>query len=94
MYNKTDFLKVYFTKQIDRENRNIEVWILSPDSDSPAEDILLAHGQLNLCSNMAHIQILEKHRYKKLKWLNDVSNFDIERAIEEREILGNRILIK
>tara|TARA_R100000781_G_scaffold23646_1_gene17418 strand:- start:879 stop:1157 length:279 start_codon:yes stop_codon:yes gene_type:complete len=92
MYNKTDFLKVYFTEQIDRENRNIEVWILNPEAETPAQDILLAHGQLNLCSNFAHIQILEKHR--KLKWLNDVSNYDIEKAIEEREISHNRILIK
>ncbi len=87
MYNKTDFLKVYFTKQIDSESKGIEIY----ESDiATAKDVLLAHGQLNLCTNMAHVQILEKHRNR----LKDVSNYEIEEAIEQRETLGNRILIK
>ena len=74
-------LKVYFTKQIDSESKGIEVF---------NNDELFAHGSINLCTNMAHVQILEKHRYK----LKDVSIYEIEEAIEQRETLGNRILIK
>lgn len=74
---------VYFTKQIDSESKALEVFL---------KDELIAHAELNLCSNMAHVQILEKHRKK----LNDLSvnGYDLEQAIEEREISHNRILIK
>tara|TARA_Y100001958_G_C21036950_1_gene407928 strand:- start:206 stop:445 length:240 start_codon:yes stop_codon:yes gene_type:complete len=74
---------VYFTNQIDRESKALEVFL---------KDELIAHAQLNLCSNMAHVQILEKQRKK----LNDLSinGYDIEVAIEDREISHNRILIK
>ena len=74
-------LKVYFTKKIDSESKGLEVF---------NNDELFAHGSINLCTNMAHVQILEKHRYK----LKDVSSYEIEEAIEERNISQNRILIK
>jgi len=73
MYN----LEVIFTKQLDNESKAIEIY---------NNDILIAHGKLNLCSNMAHVQLLEKYR-KAFKC------FDIECQIEERNISHNRILI-
>ena len=82
-------MTVYFGKQIDNESKNCEVFL---DFGNTGKEELIAHAQLNLCSNMAHVQILEKHRKK----LNDLSinGYDIEQAIEEREITWNRILIK
>lgn len=75
---------VYFTKQINSESKAIEVF---------NNDELFAHGSLNLCSNMAHIQILEKHR-KSYDSGEYVSTYDLACAIEDREISQNRILIK
>jgi hypothetical protein len=82
-------LSVYFGSRIDDESKNCEVFL---DFENTGKDELIAHAQLNLCSNMAHVQILEKHR-KKLKDLS-INDYDIELAIEEREITWNRILIK
>jgi hypothetical protein len=77
-------LVVKFISQTDRENRSINVYKLSEE----IEDILIATGSLNLCSNMAHITILPAHKeaYEDME-------FDIEKAIEERNIFDNRILI-
>lgn len=85
----TNNMTVYFGKQIDNESKNCEVFL---DFENTGKEELIAHAQLNLCSNMAHVQILEKHRKK----LNDLSinGYDIEQAIEEREITWNRILLK
>jgi hypothetical protein len=82
-------LSVYFGSRIDNESKNLEVFL---DFENTNEPQLIAHAQLNLCSNMAHVQILEKQRKK----LNDlcINGYDIEQAIEEREITSNRILIK
>ena len=73
-------LKVEFISQIDRENRSINV--------HHTDGSLIATGSLNLCSNMAHITILPAHKeaYEDME-------FDIEKAIEERDIFDNRILI-
>ena len=75
---------VYFTKQIDSESRAIEIF---------KNDELFAHGSLNLCSNWAHVQILEKHR-RAYATGEYVSTYDLERAIEDREIAHERILVK
>jgi len=72
---------VYFTKQIDSESKAIEIFM---------NNELFAHGSLNLCSNMAHVQILEKHR----KDGESVSTYDLELAIEDRAIAHHRILVK
>ena len=72
---------VYFTKQIDSESKAIEIFM---------NNELFAHGSLNLCSNMAHVQILEKHR----KGGESVSTYDLELAIEDRAIAHHRILVK
>tara|TARA_Y100000361_G_C11137706_1_gene333072 strand:+ start:963 stop:1205 length:243 start_codon:yes stop_codon:yes gene_type:complete len=75
---------VYFTKQIDSESKAIEVFM---------NDELFAHGSLNLCSNMAHVQILEKHR-RPHESNEYVSSYDLECAIEDRAIEHHRILVK
>ena len=77
-------LVVKFISQTDSESRDINVYKLSEE----IEDTLIATGSLNLCSNMAHITILPAHKeaYEDME-------FDIEKAIEERNIFDNRILI-
>tara|TARA_A100001201_G_scaffold3275_1_gene7539 strand:- start:49 stop:267 length:219 start_codon:yes stop_codon:yes gene_type:complete len=68
-------LKVYFNHDVNSESREIKVF---------KNDNLIAHGHLNLCSNMAHIRTVKKYE--------DMS-YDIEKAIEQRNIWDNRILI-
>ena len=76
-------LIVYFRDQIDSESRAISVFRYSS-----GKSICIATGSLNLCSNMAHINILPEHQAS----CEDME-FDIEKAIEERNIIHNRILI-
>jgi hypothetical protein len=73
-------LKVFFTKDYDRESKGVEVFI---------NGTLIAKGHLNLCSNWASVCVLDEHK-------KDFQRFehDIEIAIERRNILENRILIK
>ena len=73
-------LTVFFTNQIDSESKGVEVY---------HKNTLIANGHLNLCSNMAHINILKEQQ----EAFEDME-FDIEKAIEERDISQNRILIK
>lgn len=72
-----DNLKVFFTNQIDTENKAIEVF---------HKDSLIAEGQINICSNWAHIDILEEHEQA----FEDMQH-EIEKAVEDRKIIGNRI---
>tara|TARA_R100000773_G_scaffold43964_1_gene43592 strand:+ start:224 stop:457 length:234 start_codon:yes stop_codon:yes gene_type:complete len=73
-------LIVTFLEQVDSESRTINV------HNDRRE--LIAFGSLNLCSNMAHITILPEYEqaYEDMQ-------FDIEKAIEERDIMHNRILV-
>tara|TARA_R100000231_G_scaffold123528_1_gene93744 strand:- start:410 stop:652 length:243 start_codon:yes stop_codon:yes gene_type:complete len=77
-------LLVYFLDQVDSESRAINVF----KHKTTNKDDLIATGSLNLCSNMAHITILPEHKeaYEDME-------FDIVKAIEERDIMFNRILI-
>ena len=70
-------LKVFFTNQIDSESKGINVF----DNNN-----LIAKGHLNLCSNMAHVNILEEHEQA----FEDMQH-EIETAIENRNIKDNRI---
>ena len=70
-------LKVFFTNQIDSESKGINVF----DNNN-----LIAKGHLNLCSNMAHVNILEEHEQA----FEDMQH-EIETAIENRNIIDNRI---
>ena len=72
-------LKVYFMQDVNSESRGINVF---------KNDNLIAYGHLNLCSNMAHITIVKEYE----EAFEDMS-FDIEKAIEQRNIWDNRILI-
>lgn len=76
-------LLVYFLDQIDSESRAINVF-----KNNYQKDDLIATGSLNLCSNMAHITILPEHQeaYEDME-------FDIVKAIEERNILFNKIQV-
>ena len=70
-------LKIFFTNQIDSESKGISVF---------HNDNLIAKGHLNLCSNMAHVNILEEHEQA----FEDMQH-EIETAIENRNIKDNRI---
>ena len=70
-------LKVHFTNQIDSESKGINVF---------NDNSLIAKGHLNLCSNMAHVNILEEHEQA----FEDMQH-EIETAIENRNIMDNRI---
>jgi len=70
-------LKVFFTNQIDSESKGINVF----DNNN-----LIAKGHLNLCSNMAQVNILEEHEQA----FEDMQH-EIETAIENRNIKDNRI---
>ena len=72
-----DNLKVFFTNQIDTENKGIEVF---------HKDFLIAEGQINICSNWAHIDVLDKFKQA----FEDMQH-EIETAIENRQIIDNRI---
>ena len=72
-----DNLKVFFTNQIDTENKGIEVF---------HKNSLIAKGHLNLCSNWAHVDILEEHEQA----FEDMQ-YEIATAIEKRNIIDNRI---
>ena len=76
-------LLVYFLDQIDSESRAINVF-----KNNYQKEDLIATGSLNLCSNMAHITILPEHQeaYEDME-------FDIVKAIEERNILFNKIQV-
>ena len=76
-------LIVEFLHQTDIESRTINVYKTLNEGLQ-----LIATGSLNLCSNMAHITILPAHK----EAFEDME-FDIEKAIEERNIMHNRILI-
>ena len=85
-----DNLKVFFTNKIDRESTAIEVYVSNNyDLTYNKKDILIATGHLNNCSNWAHIYILEEHEEN----YSNVENW-IVNAIEKREIIHDRILIK
>tara|TARA_R100001443_G_scaffold10819_3_gene20481 strand:- start:729 stop:965 length:237 start_codon:yes stop_codon:yes gene_type:complete len=73
-------LEVYFTEQIDSENRGIEVF---------QHETLIANGHLNICTNVAHINRLNN----SLNQLEGLMDYEIEKAIEERNILQSRIQI-
>lgn len=81
-------LIVEFLSQTDRESRDINVYIGSKIEALHDKRELIATGSLNLCSNMAHVTILPAHK----EAFEDME-FDIEKAIEERDIMHNRILI-
>lgn len=70
-------LKVHFTNQIDSESKGINVF---------HNDNLIAKGHLNICSNWAHVDILEEHE----EAFEDMQ-FEIATAIEKRNIMDNRI---
>ncbi len=70
-------LKVHFTNQIDSDSKGINVF---------HNDNLIAKGHLNICSNWAHINILEHSK----EAFEDMEH-EIERAIERRDLVGNRI---
>jgi len=70
-------LTVFFTNQIDSESKGIKVF---------NDNSLIAKGHLNLCSNMAHVNILEEHEQA----FEDMQH-EIETAIENRNIKDNRI---
>lgn len=72
-------LEVYFTEQIDSENRGIEVF---------QHEILIANGHLNICTNIAHVNSLNEGEN-----LEGLMDYEIEKAIEERNILQSRIQI-
>ena len=72
-----DKLKVFFTNQIDTENKGIEVF---------HKDSLIAEGHINICSNWAHVDILEEHEQA----FEDMQ-YEIATAIEKRNIIDNRI---
>ena len=74
-------LKVFFTNQIDIESRGIEVF---------HNERLIAKGHLNLCSNWAHVDLLEDYESSEQKVYDQ---WRIQRAIEERDIMHNRILL-
>jgi hypothetical protein len=75
-------LKVFFTNQIDIESKGIEVFI----GNSLDLQNLVAKGHINICSNMAHVDILEEHEQA----FEDMQH-EIETAIEKRNIMHNRI---
>ena len=70
-------LKVFFTNQIDTESKGINVF---------HNDHLIAQGHLNICSNWAHVEILEEHQQA----FEDMQ-YEIGTAIEKRNIIDNRI---
>ena len=70
-------LKVHFTNQIDSESKEINVF---------HNDNLIGKGHLNICSNWAHVDILEEHEQA----FEDMQH-EIETAIEKRNIMDNRI---
>tara|TARA_R100001224_G_scaffold19872_1_gene9805 strand:+ start:1331 stop:1561 length:231 start_codon:yes stop_codon:yes gene_type:complete len=72
-------IEVYFTEQIDSENRGIEVF---------QHETLIANGHLNICTNVAHVNSLGL-----CNQLEGLMDYDIEKAIEERNILQSRIQI-
>ena len=72
-----DKLKVFFTNQIDTESKGIEVF---------HKNSLIAKGHLNLCSNWAHVDLLEE-----FKQAFEDEEFQISQAIEDRKIIGNKI---
>ena len=79
-------LKVFFTTEtasnhIDSESRGIEVF---------ENDTLIGTGHLNLCSNWAHVDILADYESSEQKVYDQ---WRIQRAIEERDIMHNRILL-
>ena len=76
-------LLVYFLDQVDSESRTINVFKYETGKSE-----LIAHGSLNLCSNIAHITLLPAHE----EAYEDMT-FDIEKAIEDRNIMHNRILV-
>jgi len=73
----TENLEVLFTTQIDSENFGINVF---------HNRNMIASGQLNICKNWAHVNILEhsKQAFENME-------HEIERAIERRDLVGNRI---
>ena len=70
-------LKVFFTNQIDIESKGINVF---------HNDDLIATGHLNICSNWAHVDILEEHQQ-----VFEDMQYEIGTAIEKRNIMHNRI---
>tara|TARA_R110000822_G_scaffold285170_1_gene406534 strand:+ start:502 stop:735 length:234 start_codon:yes stop_codon:yes gene_type:complete len=72
-----DNLKVFFTNQIDTESKGIEVF---------HKNSLIAKGHLNLCSNWAHVDLLEEFKQA----FEDMQH-EIETVIENRQIIDNRI---
>jgi|LUMV01.1.fsa_nt_gb hypothetical protein len=91
-YNKQN-LKVFFTNQIDSESRGIEVFLI----DSFKDKIFLTKGHLNLCTNIAYVDILEeKDQWKVDKGLLSLRCLEdkqkrIKTAIENRNIIDNKI---
>ena len=72
-------LKVFFTSQIDTESRGIEVY---------NNNSLIARGYLNLCSNAAHINLIDNWTIQETFRHEE---FQIEQSIEDRMIIGNKI---
>ena len=76
-------LMVKFMSRTDSESWDINVYHITSAPNS-----LIATGSLNLCTNMAHITILPAHE----EAFEDME-FDIVKAIEERDIYQNRIIV-
>ena len=70
-------LKVFFTSKIDKENIALSVF---------SDQILIAEGPLNICTNWAHVNILKGSSQA----FEDMEH-EIEKAIEDRRIIDNRI---
>lgn len=80
-------LKVYFTEKIDTESFGIDVYHTDIKSYD-IEEFLIAEGQINLCSNTAHINLLNDSFVQQVFKHEEIH---IEQTIEDRKIEGNRI---